>query len=86
MLFLDGLPDGLPDDRGPARAGVVSPSQSAFGLRVNEDEGEAGEGEAPPEEEEDDFEGSDLEGDWDTVRRACYVQRSSTVCVVVSLH
>lgn len=46
---------------------VVSPSQSAFG-RMNEDEGDAGEGEAPPENEQGDLEDSDLEGDWDTVR------------------
>lgn len=35
---------------------------------MDEDEGEAGEGEAPLEDEEDDF-NSDLEGDWDTVRK-----------------
>lgn len=63
-LDLDGL--NLPDHVA-TRTEVVSPSQSAFG-RVNEDEGEAGEGEAPPEDEEDDFESSELEGDWDTVR------------------
>lgn len=60
--YLDGFADYV-----PIRAEVVSPSQSAFGLRIDEDEGEAGEGEAPLEDEEDDFEGSDLEGDWDTV-------------------
>lgn len=63
MAHFDGLPD-----QAPTREEVVSPSQSAFGLRAYEDEGEAGEGEAPPEEEEEDFGGSDLgEDDWDTV-------------------
>lgn len=53
----------------PARQEVVSPSQSAFGLRAYEDEGEDGEGEAPPEVEEDNFddEREDAEDDWDTV-------------------
>eukprot|EP00904_Undaria_pinnatifida_P005416 jgi/Undpi1/2003/HiC_scaffold_12.g05390.m1 len=50
----------------PMREEVVSPSQSAFGLRAYEDEGEDGEGEAPSEEEED-FEEADIgEDDWDT--------------------
>lgn len=63
MAYFDGLPD-----QAPTREEVVSPSQSAFGLRAYEDEGEVGEGEAPPEEEEEDFGGSDLgEDDWDTV-------------------
>lgn len=62
--------DGLADLPPPARQEVVSPSQSAFGLRAYEDEGEDGEGEAPPEVEEDNFddEGEDAEDDWDTVR------------------
>lgn len=52
-----------------SREEVVSPSQSAFGLRAYEDEGEDGEGEAPPQAEED-FGASDLgEEDWDTVRQ-----------------
>lgn len=61
--------DGLGDIPPPARQEVVSPSQSAFGLRAYEDEGEDGEGEAPPEVEEDNFdvEGEDAEDDWDTV-------------------
>lgn len=47
----------------------MSPSQSAFGLRPYEDEGEDGEGEAPPEVEDDfEDEGEDGEDDWDTVR------------------
>lgn len=54
----------------PMREEVVSPSQSAFGLRAYEDEGEDGEGEAPSEEEED-FEEADIgEDDWDTVSAA----------------
>ena len=65
MASLDGLTDLPPSS---AREEVVSPSQSAFGLRAYEDEGEDGEGEAPPQAEED-FGGSDLgEEDWDTVR------------------
>lgn len=34
---------------------------------MNDEEGEVGEGEAPPEDDEEDFQESDLEGDWDTV-------------------
>lgn len=61
--------DGLGDIPPRARQEVVSPSQSAFGLRAYEDEGEDGEGEAPSEVEEDQFddEGEDAEDDWDTV-------------------
>lgn len=61
--------DGLGDLPPPPRQEVVSPSQSAFGLRAYEDEGEDGEGEAPPEAEKEGFEddGEDGEDDWDTV-------------------
>ncbi|CAM9496725.1 unnamed protein product, partial [Ectocarpus sp. 13 AM-2016] len=64
MSNLDGLGDLPP----PPRQEVVSPSQSAFGLRAYEDEGEDGEGEAPPEAEKEGFEddGEDGEDDWDT--------------------
>ncbi|CAN0055141.1 unnamed protein product, partial [Ectocarpus sp. 8 AP-2014] len=64
MSNLDGLGDLPP----PPRQEVVSPSQSAFGLRAYEDEGEDGEGEAPPEAENEGFEddGEDGEDDWDT--------------------
>lgn len=62
MGHLDGLGELPP----PARQEVVSPSQSAFGLRAYEDEGEDGEGEAPSEVEEDEF-GDEGEDDWDTV-------------------
>lgn len=62
MGHLDGLGELPP----PARQEVVSPSQSAFGLRAYEDEGEDGEGEAPLEVEEDDFE-DEGDDDWDTV-------------------
>lgn len=64
MAYLNGSADTAPH----TREEVVSPSQSAFGLRAYEDEGEDGEGEAPPEVEEEDFGGSDIgEDDWDTV-------------------
>lgn len=64
MASLEG-PMDLPYS---SREEVVSPSQSAFGLRAYEDEGEDGEGEAPPQAEED-FGASDLgEEDWNTVR------------------
>ncbi|CAN0312594.1 unnamed protein product, partial [Ectocarpus sp. 12 AP-2014] len=52
MSNLDGLGDLPP----PPRQAVVSPSQSAFGLRAYEDEGEDGEGEAPSEAENEGFE------------------------------
>ncbi|CAN0311265.1 unnamed protein product, partial [Ectocarpus sp. 12 AP-2014] len=52
MSNLDGLGDLPP----PPRQAVVSPSQSAFGLRAFEDEGEDGEGEAPSEAENEGFE------------------------------
>lgn len=68
MADLDSFGDVPP----PSREQVVSPSQSAFGLRAYEDEGQDGEGEAPPEVEEDDFEAADLEeDDWDTVSGCC---------------
>lgn len=64
--------DGLGDIPPPARQEVVSPSQSAFGFRAYEDEGEDDEGEAPPEVEDDfEDEGEDGEDDWDTVRQRC---------------
>lgn len=57
-----------------SRQEVVSPSQSAFGLRPYEDDGEdgEGEGEAPSEVEEDNFddegdEGDEGDDDWDAV-------------------
>lgn len=62
MGHLDGLGELPP----PARQEVVSPSQSAFGLRAYEDEGEAGEGEAPPEVAEEDYEDEEND-DWDAV-------------------
>ena len=65
MAYLENAPDLPP----PTREEVVSPSQSAFGLRAYEEEGEDGEGEAPSEVEEEDFEEDDIgEDDWDTVR------------------
>lgn len=71
--------DYLGDMPPPARQQVVSPSQSAFGLRAYEDEGEDGEGEAPSEVEEDAFddEGEDGEDDWDTVSVAAVLDRSA---------
>ncbi len=54
----------------PPRQEVVSPSQSAFGLRPYEDEGEDGEGEAASEVEEDNFDDEGEDGDdddWDAV-------------------
>lgn len=80
MGHLDGLGELPP----PARQEVVSPSQSAFGLRAYEDEGEDGEGEAPPEVEEDDFE-DEGDDDWDTVSLFARPRRTKSIAQVIYL-
>ena len=80
MAYLENAPELPP----PTREAVVSPSQSAFGLRAYEEEGEDGEGEAPSEVEEEDFEEADIgEDDWDTVRTPASMV---TVSTLIGLH